>query len=279
MGHVPIGIDISAAMVQRSYETAAEFSHRIEFRIMDAAKMDFESESFDAVICCELFGSISEPQLIWDEIKRVLKKEGQIIALDSSAMLLGSLQSQGFSHCRMREFASLAALCGQGSVQCAVGRKPSSGNMGTIPQIALFSQHIQIAKRQIQLYSNWFANAGIPYAEYQVLNMVARHTKGVRPSDLSSALVVPAQTMTRLLSALKDEGYIDRKTNERDQRSAVITITDNGLKRLVPLQEALKAAEEKALREFSADKISELNSLSEEILNALKAAFEQSPAL
>jgi DNA-binding MarR family transcriptional regulator len=104
--------------------------------------------------------------------------------------------------------------------------------------------------------------------------MISRHSKGVRPSDISSALVIPPQTLTRILAGLKRDAYIARKTSDRDQRSAVITITDSGTDKIKPLQEVLRKIEEKAFFEFTVDGLAELCELSEKLLNALDAAFK-----
>ena len=273
MGHAPIGVDVSPAMVQFAYETAAARGRRIEFRIMDCAKMDFESESFDAIVCCELVPHLRDARQAWAEFKRVLKKDGRIIIFDSGEANASVLLAQGFSHCRAPEFGGLTALKDGGSLHCLTARRPSRGENEIIPQISLFNHHIQTAKKQIQLYQNWCQSIGIPYSEYMVLNMISRHAKGARPSDISNALIIPPQTLTRILAALQSEGYIERKVSERDQRSAVITITEAGLVKIRPHQAALREIEESALFGFGVDELSGLRGTSDKILNSLEEAF------
>ncbi|MDR0314048.1 MAG: methyltransferase domain-containing protein [Treponema sp.] len=274
MGHQAVGIDSSPKMVQCAYETASAFGQRIEYRIMDINKMDFDDESFDAIVCCEVLSFLSDIKQAWIEFKRILKKEGRIIIFDTGAITSSQLQAQGFSHCRAKDFEGLAAHKKKKNLFCLTARKPSRDEKDKIPQIALFHRHIQTSKRQIQLYQNWHQSTGMPYPEYTVLNMISRHSKGVRPSDISSALVIPPQTLTRILAGLKRDGYIDRKTSDRDQRSAVITITDAGTEKIKPLQEALLKIEERAFFEFTVDGLAELCELSEKLFNSLDAVFK-----
>jgi DNA-binding MarR family transcriptional regulator len=114
----------------------------------------------------------------------------------------------------------------------------------------------------------------MPYPEYTALNLISRHPKGIRPSDISAALVIPAQTLTRILSGLQRDGYIDRKTNARDHRSSVITITEAGTEKMKPLQAKLTEIEERALFRFGIDELADQSRLSEKLLKSLEAAFQ-----
>ena len=274
MGHNVVGIDISPLMVQCAYETASALSQRIEYRIMDCKKLDFNDESFDALVCCEVMSSLHDRKNAWVEFKRVLKKSGRLVVFDTGEINTSQLQAQGFSHCRINDSINLRAFKKGEVLHCLSGRKPSRDEKENIPQIALFSKHIQTAKRQIQLYQNWCQSIGMPFPEYTVLNMVSRHSKGVRPSDISSALVIPPQTLTRILAGLQHDGFIDRRTSDSDHRSSVITITENGVEKMKPLQAALHEIEEKALFRFEVDELSDFCGLSDKLLKALESSFE-----
>lgn len=273
LGHNVIGIDISPAMVQCAYETASASGLRIEYRIMDCNKMEFKNESFDAVVCCELMTHLSDVKSALIEFRRILRKDGRLIIFDTGDMILGQVQARGFSHCRVREFEGLRAVQHGESLHCLSARKPVWSEQDNIAQITLFNRHIQTAKKQIQLYQNWCQSIGMPYPEYTVLNMISRHSKGVRPSDISSALVIPPQTLTRILASLNRDGYINRQTSSRDQRSVNITITETGMEKMRPLQNALRDIEEKALLSFDTDELVKLIELSDKLLNALDSSF------
>ena len=232
-------------------------------------KLNFGNGSFDAVICLKTLAAPHEQKSVWAEIKRVLKDDGRIIIFDTGEITQGQLQAQGFSHCRVKDINSLTSE----TLRCLSAYKPSRDENDSLPQIALFKKHLQIAKKQIQLYQSRCQSIGMPYPEYTVLNMISRHSKGVRPSDISSSLVIPPQTLTRILAGLQSGGYIDRKTSDTDQRSSVITITDAGTERIKPLQAALQEIEEKAFSGYDADELAGFIGLSDKLLGSLESAI------
>jgi SAM-dependent methyltransferase/DNA-binding MarR family transcriptional regulator len=272
MGHQVVGIDLSPQMIQCAYETASTFRRRIEFRIMNLEHMDFADNSFDVVVCCEVLSHLKNHSQAFSEIKRVLKKDGHFILFDTGELRTSMLQAQGFSHCWDKEFDGLSALKEEAAITGLGGRKPSARE-GNIPQVALYHKQIQTAKKQLQLYQNWCQSVGMPYPTYSVLNMISHHSKGVRPSDISASLILPPQTLTRILAGLQQDEYIVRKVCVNDHRSVVISITDKGMGKIKPLQMALRKMEEKALMGFDTEELAAASELSKQILLALEAAF------
>ena len=233
---------------------------------MDCTKINFENESFDAVVCYKAMSHLSDEKTAWSEFKRILKKEGHVVIFDTGRIAVEQAQAQGFSHCRFMDFDE---------INCMSARKPLKDEQLIIPQISLFKRYIQTTKRQIQLYQSWCQSVGMPYPEYTVLNVVSHHPKGIRPSDISAALVIPPQTLTRILAGLQRDGYIDRKTNSRDQRSSVITMTEAGAEKMKPLQANLREIEKRAFLDFRADELADLSGLSSRLLKSLEAAFQK----
>jgi 2-polyprenyl-3-methyl-5-hydroxy-6-metoxy-1,4-benzoquinol methylase len=75
-----IGIDV----LERTIEWAGKFwrnDSRIKFQVGDAHKLDFESESFDAVVALEVLEHVFHPDKVLSEIRRVLKNDGYAIIL------------------------------------------------------------------------------------------------------------------------------------------------------------------------------------------------------
>lgn len=78
------GIDI--------YQEAIEYGKKayphIEFSVASAEKIPYKANCFDIVICTEVLEHVENPQMVLQEIKRVLKKGGiAIIELDSGSIL------------------------------------------------------------------------------------------------------------------------------------------------------------------------------------------------
>lgn len=81
--HVEVtAIDFSEKMLKRAKEKAKKLGRYVDLRLMDAQKLDFSDESFDTVITTCVFCSVPDPIKGLEEIKRVCKKDGQIIMLE-----------------------------------------------------------------------------------------------------------------------------------------------------------------------------------------------------
>jgi len=75
-----IGIDV----LQKSVDWANKHWRRykqLRFKKGDAHKLAFKGETFDAVFALEVMEHVFSPQVVFKEIKRVLKKNGYLIIL------------------------------------------------------------------------------------------------------------------------------------------------------------------------------------------------------
>lgn len=67
---------------------AKERYPHIEFKIADAHRIPYKRETFDVVVCTEVLEHVDDPEVVFLEIKRVLKKRGRVIVeLDSGSLL------------------------------------------------------------------------------------------------------------------------------------------------------------------------------------------------
>ncbi len=104
MGHKMTGIDLTPAMVEEAKQVAAgQFLHSEEaadkeagtgnisqeeknlpeFLVMNAQELDFEDESFDAVVTRNLTWTLPDPEQAYREWYRVLKKGGILLNFDA----------------------------------------------------------------------------------------------------------------------------------------------------------------------------------------------------
>lgn len=61
---------------------------KMSFYVSDAGKLPFKAQSFDLVICTEVLEHVNDPSGVISEMKRVLRKKGQlVIELDSGSIL------------------------------------------------------------------------------------------------------------------------------------------------------------------------------------------------
>ena len=74
-------VDFSAGMIEKAKREALKQDiGNVVFSIQDAACMDFEPETFDTVIISNTLHIMPKPEKTMDEIKRVLKSQGRLIA-------------------------------------------------------------------------------------------------------------------------------------------------------------------------------------------------------
>lgn len=90
------GIDISEKMLEkgiaRAKKYAAKSSNRIEIRLMDAHHLEYPSSHFDAVFCPYVLTVVPDLTRVCEEIKRVLKKGGRLVAVNHAPRRKGVLR-------------------------------------------------------------------------------------------------------------------------------------------------------------------------------------------
>jgi ubiquinone/menaquinone biosynthesis C-methylase UbiE len=85
LGHVHVtGLDISRTFVQIASENARTAGVSVDFRQGDVAKMPFEAESFDLVVCQAAFKNFTLPRSALAEMHRVLRSGGTAVIQDMS---------------------------------------------------------------------------------------------------------------------------------------------------------------------------------------------------
>lgn len=75
-----IGIDVLATSVAWANKHWKK-TRQLKFKLGDAHKLQFKNNTFDAVFALEVMEHVFEPQKVFKEIKRVLKKNGYVIIL------------------------------------------------------------------------------------------------------------------------------------------------------------------------------------------------------
>ena len=78
------GLDISHTFVEIASDKALKAGVAVEFRQGDAARMPFESESFDLVVCQAAFKNFTLPGRALAEMHRVLRAGGTAVIQDMS---------------------------------------------------------------------------------------------------------------------------------------------------------------------------------------------------
>ena len=81
-----VGIDISAPMIKQARKKAERLNSgsSYEFHVMDALNLEFPDNSFDVVLAAYVITTVSDPARVCQEMLRVVKPGGQIIAINHS---------------------------------------------------------------------------------------------------------------------------------------------------------------------------------------------------
>jgi ubiquinone/menaquinone biosynthesis C-methylase UbiE len=79
------GLDISRTFVEIATKNAKQAAVTVDFRQGDVAKMPFDAESFDLVVCQAAFKNFTRPASALSEMHRVLRAGGTAVIQDMSS--------------------------------------------------------------------------------------------------------------------------------------------------------------------------------------------------
>ncbi|MEG6566452.1 class I SAM-dependent methyltransferase [Thermoanaerobacterium saccharolyticum] len=88
------GIDFSPKMVEIAKDKAKKYGKDVDIRIMDIENLEFNDNTFDAIVTSCVFCSVPDPIKGLKELKRVLKNDGKLFMLEhvrSKKLILGTL--------------------------------------------------------------------------------------------------------------------------------------------------------------------------------------------
>lgn len=83
-----VGVDIASKMIERAvwyHQRRFAHLHNIEFLEADASHLPFETHSFDIAVGHSFLYLVPEKLAVLREVKRVLKKDGQLILMEPHA--------------------------------------------------------------------------------------------------------------------------------------------------------------------------------------------------
>ncbi|ORX23235.1 SAM-dependent methyltransferase [Thermoanaerobacterium sp. PSU-2] len=88
------GIDFSPKMVEIAKDKAKKYGKDVDIRVMDIENLEFNDNTFDAIVTSCVFCSVPDPIKGLKELKRVLKYDGKLFMLEhvrSKKLILGTL--------------------------------------------------------------------------------------------------------------------------------------------------------------------------------------------
>jgi len=82
LGKQIVAVDISKEMLRRAQKKARNYAGKINLRREDVQSLPFKDETFDTVFASLVFCSVTDPIKGLTELRRVLKKGGQLLMLE-----------------------------------------------------------------------------------------------------------------------------------------------------------------------------------------------------
>ncbi|BDF58065.1 MarR family transcriptional regulator [Christensenellaceae bacterium] len=125
-------------------------------------------------------------------------------------------------------------------------------------------QTAQIRSEIDEYYENWFRinRAYEDWAQRHGTSdnvLFTLHTisscgdEGCTQQKICSALLLPKQTVSFILSKLEKQGLVQRKPNPKDRRNNLVLLTESGWEYAQDMLAALEAAEVRAYRSMNED--------------------------
>lgn len=75
-------VDNSESMLSKAREKARKQNLKVDLKLMNIQRMDFQDNSFDTVVSAMVFCAFNEPQEGLREVKRVVRSGGKIVMLE-----------------------------------------------------------------------------------------------------------------------------------------------------------------------------------------------------
>ena len=84
LGCQVIGIDYSDKMLEEAKKNAGKFKVNVKFQKMDVQDLVFQDETFDLIITRNVTWNLEKPVQAYQEMFRVLKKQGHLLNIDGN---------------------------------------------------------------------------------------------------------------------------------------------------------------------------------------------------
>ena len=79
----------------------------------------------------------------------------------------------------------------------------------------------------ISLYTPALKELGLTYTQY-ILMLVLWETDGITVGEICERLMLDNGTVSPLLKKLQNEGYLEKKRSEKDDRIVIVSLTEKG---------------------------------------------------
>jgi DNA-binding MarR family transcriptional regulator len=125
--------------------------------------------------------------------------------------------------------------------------KPRTLEANFIATVAPLMRHLVAHARRRRAWQD------MTYQQYNVMRLI--DTTGPQPqAEVARHLVVTAPVVTRLASALVEDGLVVRQTDPKDKRAVILALTDTGRRRARAMRRDLLVAARELLEPLPEDR-------------------------
>jgi DNA-binding MarR family transcriptional regulator len=116
---------------------------------------------------------------------------------------------------------------------------------------------------------------GVSNSEHKMLDLVARHSDGITPGELSAATGLSNAAVTKIVDKLVAADYVRRERSARDRRSFRIHTTPHFQQTSRPTAAGLAGRIEEMNQRFDQDELAAIGRWITGVIEALKAETER----
>ena len=113
---------------------------------------------------------------------------------------------------------------------------------------------VRAAESFKRVFSAIFKKYDLSFPQYNILRVLDASTNGQsRITEVSRIMLVPGANMTGLAKRLEKSGFIQRKSDDKDERATLLEITSTGKETLQKIEEERDLGLKKMVYGFSRD--------------------------
>lgn len=137
------------------------------------------------------------------------------------------------------------------------GEKKKAKKKEPPPSGVLSAAVTQVARALRTRLSHGLSQSGLYPGQDGVVQLLAQED-GQTPGALAQQLGVKAPTMTRTIGRMEVQGFVQRRTDDRDGRLTKVYLTDEGRGSVARIEEAMEACEAQAVQGLSGKELKTL---------------------
>ena len=151
---------------------------------------------------------------------------------------------------------------------------PKSTESEKLGRLRAFSRSLPMAllKAREEVMAGFRPNLrahNITEQQWRALKSLAQHDE-MRAGQLARASLISMPSLTRILRALEAQGLIQRRAEQRDQRAALISLTEAGHAMVVSVSSGAEHRYDQIAEAFGPEQLEQLHHLLEALSRSLK---------